>query len=75
MLFYYMNREDDNVMQPVGSMPDVCRYGINQLITKLHLLVEKGLKSILIFGIVSNLPKVSNIIEETQKNKVSYNFK
>ncbi|CAD0195768.1 unnamed protein product [Chrysodeixis includens] len=49
--------EDDNELQHVGSMPDVCRYGIEQLIKRLHQLVEKGLKSILIFGIVNTLEK------------------
>lgn len=39
-------------------MPNVFRYGLNKLIPALAELVEKGLKSILIFGIVETLPKV-----------------
>ncbi|XP_028162244.1 delta-aminolevulinic acid dehydratase isoform X3 [Ostrinia furnacalis] len=49
--------EDDDAVQPVSSMPNVFRYGINQLIIALEDLVLKGLKSILIFGIVETLPK------------------
>ncbi|KAL0896145.1 hypothetical protein ABMA27_012095 [Loxostege sticticalis] len=49
--------EDDDTVQPVGSMPNVYRYGINQLLLALDTLVQKGLKSILIFGIVETLPK------------------
>ncbi|XP_047039507.1 delta-aminolevulinic acid dehydratase [Helicoverpa zea] len=49
--------EDDNAFQPVASMANVCRFGINQLISQLEELVNKGLQSILIFGIVSALPK------------------
>lgn len=49
--------ENDDAIQPVSSMPNVFRYGIKQLISVLSELVEKGLKSILIFGIIENLPK------------------
>lgn len=49
--------EDDDAVQPVSSMPNVFRYGVNKLISALRDLVHKGLKSILIFGIVENLEK------------------
>lgn len=49
--------ENDDEVQPVLSMPNVYRYGINQLMLALKDLVEKGLKSILIFGIVETLEK------------------
>ncbi|KAG6459720.1 hypothetical protein O3G_MSEX011556 [Manduca sexta] len=49
--------EDDNAKQEVASMPNVYRYGINELIPVLKDLVAKGLKSILIFGIIETLPK------------------
>lgn len=49
--------EDDNLIQPVASMPNVCRYGLHPLISHLEELVDKGLNSILIFGIVTALPK------------------
>lgn len=38
-------------------MPDVKRYGINTIIPFLAKLVELGLSSVLLFGVVSNLPK------------------
>ncbi|KAL4703767.1 hypothetical protein ACJJTC_002902 [Scirpophaga incertulas] len=49
--------ENDDAVQPVASMPNVHRYGTNQLIIALRELVANGLKSILIFGIVENLEK------------------
>ncbi|KAM3957008.1 delta-aminolevulinic acid dehydratase-like [Aphomia sociella] len=49
--------EHEDAIQAVSSMPNVYRYGINRLIPALEELVRKGLKSILIFGIVSDLPK------------------
>ncbi|RVE55213.1 hypothetical protein evm_000111 [Chilo suppressalis] len=52
--------ENDDALQPVSSMPNVYRYGINQLILNLKDLVAKGLKSILIFGIVETLEKDAN---------------
>ncbi|KAI8429445.1 hypothetical protein MSG28_000085 [Choristoneura fumiferana] len=55
--------ENDDAVQPVSSMPNVYRYGINQLIPALTELVEKGLKSILIFGIIDTLPKARDVAE------------
>lgn len=49
--------EDDDAIQPVGSMPNVSRYGYNQLVPFLERLTAAGLKSILIFGIIDKLPK------------------
>ncbi|XP_041974413.1 delta-aminolevulinic acid dehydratase [Aricia agestis] len=51
--------EDDDAVQPVSSMPNVFRYGLNKLIPALGELVNKGLQSVLIFGIVEKLPKDS----------------
>ncbi|KPI95375.1 Delta-aminolevulinic acid dehydratase [Papilio xuthus] len=49
--------ENEDGFQSVSSMPNVYRYGINKLIPALKELVEKGLKSILIFGVVETLDK------------------
>lgn len=40
-------------------MPGVCRYGINQLRAHLEPLVKKGLSSLLLFGVLEKLDKVS----------------
>ena len=50
--------EDDNAIEEIPSMPGVHRYGINKLKPHLDLLVKKGLSSILLFGVISTLPKV-----------------
>ncbi|XP_053601919.1 delta-aminolevulinic acid dehydratase [Plodia interpunctella] len=52
--------ENDDAIQPVSSMPNVYRYGVNQLIPALADLVKKGLESILVFGIIETLPKDAN---------------
>lgn len=50
-------------------MPGVCRYGLNKLKEHLEVQVRKGLQSVLLFGVVENLPKanyhciVDNIIK------------
>ncbi|KAI4459954.1 delta-aminolevulinic acid dehydratase [Holotrichia oblita] len=49
--------EDDNGIEPIKSMPGISRYGLNQLKTHLDSLIGKGLKSILVFGVVEGLPK------------------
>lgn len=52
-------REDDNAIQPIGSMPGVSRFGVNKLKEFLQPLVNKGLSSVLLFGVMENSPKVS----------------
>jgi porphobilinogen synthase len=42
-------------------MPGQSRYGINTLRKALEPLVAKGLKTVLIFGVPSKLPKVEII--------------
>ena len=39
-------------------MPGVARYGINKLRDALKPLIEKGLKTVLIFGVPGNIIKV-----------------
>lgn len=39
-------------------MPGISRLGINQAVKHLEPLVEKGLKSVLLFGVIETLPKV-----------------
>ncbi|XP_044265673.1 delta-aminolevulinic acid dehydratase [Tribolium madens] len=49
--------ENDYAVQPIASMPGVSRYGINKLKDHLGPLVEKGLSSVLLFGVTEKLPK------------------
>lgn len=51
--------ENDDDVQPIESMPGVSRYGLNALIGHLKELVPKGLDSVLLFGVVEGLEKVS----------------
>uniref|UniRef100_A0A0K8TSS3 Delta-aminolevulinic acid dehydratase n=1 Tax=Tabanus bromius TaxID=304241 RepID=A0A0K8TSS3_TABBR len=49
--------EDDNAIQPIPSMPGVSRFGVNQLLEHLGPLVENGLQSVLLFGVIDQIPK------------------
>lgn len=49
--------EDDDMKEEIPSMPGVYRWGINKLIQYLIPLVQRGLKSVLLFGVVTTLPK------------------
>jgi len=49
--------ENDDDTQPIPSMPGVCRYGINTLKSHLTPLVDAGLSSILLFGIIEDSSK------------------
>ncbi|XP_059619636.1 delta-aminolevulinic acid dehydratase [Phlebotomus argentipes] len=51
--------ENDDAVEEIPSMPGVKRYGASVLMEVLAPLVAKGLKSILIFGVVEQLPKDS----------------
>lgn len=50
--------ENDDEEQSIPSMPGILRYGVNRLIVHLSDVVKKGLKSVLLFGVIENLPKV-----------------
>lgn len=56
-LFLYF-RDDDDAVQEISSMPGQARYGIAKLKDALKPLVDKGLKTVLIFGVPENIPKV-----------------
>ncbi|XP_055716756.1 delta-aminolevulinic acid dehydratase [Phlebotomus papatasi] len=49
--------ESDNAVEEIPSMPGVKRYGGTALINDLVPLVAKGLKTVLLFGVVDKLPK------------------
>ncbi|KAG5680312.1 hypothetical protein PVAND_009825 [Polypedilum vanderplanki] len=49
--------EDDSSQQVIPSMPSVYRFGLKKLIDHLTPLVELGLKSILVFGVIDTLTK------------------
>lgn len=52
------HREDDKGQEEIASMPGVYRWGVSSLVKYLRELVGKGLRSVLLFGVVSNMPKV-----------------
>ncbi|XP_065156735.1 delta-aminolevulinic acid dehydratase [Atheta coriaria] len=63
--------EEDDVIQPIASMPGVSRFGVNKLKTHLEPLIVKGLSSILLFGVIDKLPKDANGTNaDSQKNPV-----
>jgi len=40
-------------------MPEQFRYGVNSVVEALRPVVARGLKTVLLFGVPSKLPKVS----------------
>jgi delta-aminolevulinic acid dehydratase/porphobilinogen synthase len=55
---FLLCRDEDDAVQAIKSMPGISRYGINKLQEALTPLVNKGLKSVLIFGVPGNVKKV-----------------
>ncbi|KAG8315224.1 hypothetical protein J6590_075630 [Homalodisca vitripennis] len=52
-------------------MPGVYRYGVNRIVPELKPLVDKGLKSVLLFGVITGLSKDAiGISADSQNNPV-----
>ncbi|KAL0276413.1 UNVERIFIED_CONTAM: hypothetical protein PYX00_003996 [Menopon gallinae] len=49
--------DDPDACEVISSMPGVQRYGVNKVISALKPLVDKGLASVLLFGVASRLKK------------------
>ncbi|XP_005093063.1 delta-aminolevulinic acid dehydratase [Aplysia californica] len=49
--------DDPDAVQPITSMPGQSRFGVNKLVEALEPLVNKGLKSVLLFGVPEKLEK------------------
>lgn len=50
--------DDDDAEVPLASMPGQCRWGVNKLEGFLGPLVNKGLASVILFGVPLKSPKV-----------------
>ncbi|KAJ8936911.1 hypothetical protein NQ318_010938 [Aromia moschata] len=59
--------EDDDVVQPIGSMPGVSRFGINKLRAHLEPIMQNGLTSVLLFGVIDRLSKDDNATNADSK--------
>lgn len=55
-------------------MPGVYRQGVNHIKLMLDPVVESGLKSLLIFGVINRLPKVINQLKLISLIKKRYLF-
>uniref|UniRef100_A0A1A9WCZ5 Delta-aminolevulinic acid dehydratase n=1 Tax=Glossina brevipalpis TaxID=37001 RepID=A0A1A9WCZ5_9MUSC len=51
---------DDEAKQPIDSMPEQFRFGAKRLHEHLEPLIEKGLKSVILFGVIDNAMKDEN---------------
>lgn len=49
--------EDPEAFEGIPSIPGVNRFGINKMVEFLSPLVQKGLSSVLLFGVLDALPK------------------
>ncbi|XP_024082128.1 delta-aminolevulinic acid dehydratase isoform X2 [Cimex lectularius] len=49
--------EDNDAKEEITTMPGVYRYGVNTVLKELEPLVKLGLKSVLLFGVISKLTK------------------
>ncbi|CAL1569599.1 unnamed protein product [Knipowitschia caucasica] len=49
--------DNEDGIEPIGSLPGQARYGVNRVEELLGPLVQKGLKSVLIFGVPAKVEK------------------
>jgi len=54
----YIDRDAEDAVEEIQSMPEQFRYGVNRVVEALRPVVTSGLKSVLLFGVLSKLPKV-----------------
>jgi len=47
----------EDVAEEIPSMPDQFRWGVNRVIEHVRPLIERGLQTVLLFGVPSHLPK------------------
>jgi porphobilinogen synthase len=53
--------EDDNAKQEIKAMPGQFRWGCNSVVEYLRPLVQSGLRSVLLFGVLSDDSKKDDI--------------
>lgn len=61
-LMYLFHFSEKETIEEIPSMPNVARMGPNKLISELKTLIEKGLSSVLLFGVVDSSSKVQYFI-------------
>ena len=66
--------DDDEAQVPLASMPGQCRWGVNKLEGFLAPLVNKGLSSVILFGVPLKTPKVCIQTESIQFNALVANY-
>ncbi|XP_070581877.1 delta-aminolevulinic acid dehydratase-like [Ptychodera flava] len=49
--------DENDAVEHIASLPGQARYGVNKLEEAVKPLVDKGLKTVLLFGVPSKLPK------------------
>ncbi|XP_055081625.1 delta-aminolevulinic acid dehydratase isoform X2 [Periophthalmus magnuspinnatus] len=49
--------DNEDAIEPIGSLPGQSRYGVNRVEELLQPLVQKGLKCVLIFGVPAKVEK------------------
>ena len=69
-VYVCVDRDTENALEEIPSMPEQFRYGVNRVVEALQPVVARGLKAVLLFGVPSNLTKVSihNTSIRVQKN-------
>lgn len=76
MLMYpiFLVDEPDSAVD-ISALPGQKRWGINKLKGFLEPLVQKGLKSVLLFGVPLHKPKVNSVLLMLQSRESSINLR
>jgi len=54
-----IDRDNENAVEEIPSMPEQFRYGVNRVVEALQPVVASGLQAVLLFGVPSKLAKVT----------------
>lgn len=53
-----MYRDVEDVAEEIPSMPDQFRWGVHRVVEHLRPMIQRGLKTVLLFGVPSHIAKV-----------------
>lgn len=69
----FVTDEPDAVTE-IPTLPGQCRWGVNKLVGFLTPLIQKGLKSVILFGVPLNCAKVCKSNSRWTLQKDLYEF-
>ena len=66
--------DDPTAIEDIEAMPEQKRYGVDRLVEAMRPLVERGLATVLLFGVPSKIQKVRLTLAWVQHNLLTWSL-